>query len=206
MAENIHHFPNILYTERLTLTLFDHNSSKDCTEFESALVVLARGVLNAPNPEQNAKDALEYYKTGGRIEPRFLGGRKADRAALWLVRLGADKPGGEVIGISSMIHRAYIPDQGWVILPQYQGQGYATEAAREVLRYFRDTLGIQNLMAPMHQGNSNSLNVARKLGYVRREGGLMSEGGVLLDLQTLPGAALPPDDFVLERWGRPSNS
>jgi RimJ/RimL family protein N-acetyltransferase len=149
---------------------------------------------------------LAYYKTGGRIEPRFLGGRKADRAALWLVRLGADEPDGEVIGISSMIHRAYIPDQGWVILPQYQGRGYATEAAREVLRYFRDILGMQDLMAPTHQGNSDSFNIARKLGYVHREGGIMSEGGVLLDLQTLPGAPLPPEGFVLERWGRPRSS
>ncbi|KAL7933182.1 acyl-CoA N-acyltransferase [Trichoderma chlorosporum] len=195
-------FAPVLGTERLTLTFFDPNDDKQAEEFVAALMPIAQGVLQAKDALKNTLEALEYYRKYGRIDASLLGGRTPTKCAIWLIRLGANSPEGLCIGLISVCQRSYIPDQGWSLRPDYHGHGYATEAGKEVLRYFREELGLTNIMAPTHPRNPKSRNVAMRLGYVQRDVKVSFQDGTLLDFHSLPEASPPPEGLMIERFGR----
>jgi len=58
---------------------------------------------------------------------------------------------------------------GWVFDPAYQGQGYATEAARAVLELAFGELDLHRVIATCDPRNSSSYGVMERLG-MRREG------------------------------------
>lgn len=102
-----------------------------------------------------------------------------------------------------MIQRSVIPDQSWILLPGYRGKGYATESAKEVLRYFRDEMGLRDLMAIVHPGSPKSPDVAMRVGtrvgYVPVKGGLKHVDGVT---KLLPTTAPLPKDLVFSQYPR----
>jgi RimJ/RimL family protein N-acetyltransferase len=53
---------------------------------------------------------------------------------------------------------------GWRLDPDEWGHGYATEAARAVLGYGFDTLGLPQIYVLFHRDNTASARVAAKLG------------------------------------------
>ena len=53
---------------------------------------------------------------------------------------------------------------GWMLLPQYRHQGYATEAARAALDYTFNVLGKERAASLIRIENSDSERVARRLG------------------------------------------
>jgi len=58
---------------------------------------------------------------------------------------------------------------GWVIAPPHQRQGYATEAARELLRFSFEDLHAHRVIATCQPENTASYRVMEKIG-MRREG------------------------------------
>jgi RimJ/RimL family protein N-acetyltransferase len=205
MPEEAFQFPPILYTDRLTLTLVDFSKKADEQEFLGLLGTLARDILeiSPADAAKNAHESIDFYRSYGRPEPKFLGGHTANKGAIWLVRLGANSPRGKCIGASYVVQRSVIPDQSWILLPGYRGQGYATESAKEVLRYFRDELGLRDLMAVVHPDSPKSPGVATRVGYVLVEGGLKYSDGITnLLLYALPTTAPLPKDLVFHRFGR----
>ena len=56
---------------------------------------------------------------------------------------------------------------GWVFHPQYQGQGYATEAATALFQYGFETLGLHRIIATCQPENVASWRVMEKLGMHR---------------------------------------
>jgi [ribosomal protein S5]-alanine N-acetyltransferase len=52
----------------------------------------------------------------------------------------------------------------WSLAPSVQGRGYATEAARAVLDYALDQLGLPEVLAEIDEGNTASARVAERLG------------------------------------------
>jgi [ribosomal protein S5]-alanine N-acetyltransferase len=58
---------------------------------------------------------------------------------------------------------------GWVVHPDHQGRGYATEAARALLGLAFERLGAHRVIATCQPENPASCHVAEKLG-MRREG------------------------------------
>ncbi len=76
------------------------------------------------------------------------------------------KSSGELIGICGLFRRENFddPDIGFSLLPDYRTQGYAGEAAIEVVRYARDDLGITRLTAIVSPNNSASIGLIEKLG------------------------------------------
>ncbi|KAK1251609.1 hypothetical protein MKX07_007088 [Trichoderma sp. CBMAI-0711] len=198
-------FAPILQTERLTLTLIDFTKQSDEQTFTTMLKTMVSDLLNITDQEAtaNAQSSLAFYRFHGRIQPAILRGRiAADQPAIWLVRLAA--PHGDCIGVVYVVQRSLMPDQSWILLPEHRGRGYATEAAGEVLRYFRDDLGVRDLMAVVHPDSPKSPRVAGRLGYVPVEGGIMYEDGVTrLLLYVLPSAKPLPKDMVFRRFGSP---
>lgn len=55
----------------------------------------------------------------------------------------------------------------WIGVP-FQGRGYATEAAAEVLRYAFEDEGIHAVWAGYYDGNERSRRVQEKLGFVHQ--------------------------------------
>ncbi len=53
---------------------------------------------------------------------------------------------------------------GWSIFPQYQGHGFAPEAAAASLRFAHDVLGKSDAIHCIHPDNEPSARVARSLG------------------------------------------
>lgn len=57
-----------------------------------------------------------------------------------------------------------IGELGWLLLPGYQGRGYATEAARALLVWGHEHLGVNHFIAHCDAENLASQSVMRKLG------------------------------------------
>ena len=59
------------------------------------------------------------------------------------------------------------PDLGWALFGPYQGKGYATEAGRAALRFWRDTIGVKEIFAGTLADNEKSQRCAERIGFVR---------------------------------------
>ena len=75
------------------------------------------------------------------------------------------------IGICGLVKRDFLPapDLGVALLPEFAGQGYATEAARAVILHAQGKLGIERLYALVRRGNLRSVRLLERLGF-HREG------------------------------------
>ncbi|GAA4733852.1 GNAT family N-acetyltransferase [Flavisolibacter ginsenosidimutans] len=84
----------------------------------------------------------------------------------WVVRLRDTKA---AIGIVSFLKRDYLEhfDLGFAFLPQYEGKGYAFEAAGEVLKRARENHPI--VLATTIAENKKSIALLLKLGFVFKE-------------------------------------
>jgi len=72
----------------------------------------------------------------------------------------------EAIGTCGLFRREGFeePDIGWSTLPDFNGQGYAYEAARAVLDYAHNEVGATRVLAFVSAENLPSVGLARKLG------------------------------------------
>ncbi|MDC8772550.1 GNAT family N-acetyltransferase [Roseateles albus] len=70
------------------------------------------------------------------------------------------------LGICGLAQRDYLdcPDIGFAFLPQHGAQGYAFEAAAEMLRYAQGELGLKNILATTRVDNLRSQKLLEKLG------------------------------------------
>lgn len=57
------------------------------------------------------------------------------------------------------------PEITWSIVPAAQGRGYASEAAAAAIGWLERAVRCEQTVALIHEGNSVSFSVARKLGY-----------------------------------------
>lgn len=74
---------------------------------------------------------------------------------------------GVVVGdvnIEIISRRDLEAEMGWVLHPDHQGRGYATEAAAELLRLGFEELGLHRVMAACEARNLPSARVMQRLG------------------------------------------
>lgn len=57
-----------------------------------------------------------------------------------------------------------VPDVGFAILPEHQGRGYATEAAKAVISYVQREWNVQGVFGFCAPGNMRSRRVLEKSG------------------------------------------
>lgn len=78
------------------------------------------------------------------------------------------KDSGTPIGICGLFQRPYLPgpDLGYSLLPAFEGNGYAREAAAGTLQYVRTHQGRHTLSAIVSAANIRSVQLLRKLGFV----------------------------------------
>jgi ribosomal-protein-alanine N-acetyltransferase len=75
-----------------------------------------------------------------------------------IVGLGHLRPSWELPGA--------LPEIGWYLAPGHGRRGLATEAARAILRYGLDQLGLHSVWALIHADNTPSLRLADRLGFL----------------------------------------
>jgi RimJ/RimL family protein N-acetyltransferase len=78
----------------------------------------------------------------------------------WII----ERRDGIVIGVTGISHPSYYPEpeMGWALYDGYEGQGYATEAAKAARDWARARLA--SLVSYTHASNARSVAVAERLG------------------------------------------
>lgn len=127
-------------------------------------------------------DFPTYEQWCARMEiQRYLGGKTFDRIQAWrhLAYLRGhwdafgygyyaveEKSTGNLVGRVGYTNHPGWPafELGWTTIPEYQGQGFATEAARMLLDYAFDALDQPRVISLIHADNAPSRRVAEKLG------------------------------------------
>jgi RimJ/RimL family protein N-acetyltransferase len=130
----------------------------------------------------NASDFPTYETWCADIDVmRYIGGKTLERVLAWrhlanllghwsLLGHGyyavEEKSTGTLVGRVGYTSQPGWPgfELGWTIAPAYQGRGYATEAARMLLRYAFDELDQAHVISIIHADNHPSRRVAEKLG------------------------------------------
>jgi ribosomal-protein-alanine N-acetyltransferase len=77
-----------------------------------------------------------------------------------------EKSSGELVGFSGLKRLPELDevDVGYRFLPRCWGLGYATESAREAMRYGREDLGLARVVGLVERDNAASAHVLKKLG------------------------------------------
>ncbi|MEO8623090.1 MAG: GNAT family N-acetyltransferase [bacterium] len=112
---------------------------------------------------------------------RYLGGKTMNRVEAWRhlaymvghwafrgygYYAAEEKSTGRLVGRVGYTNSAGWPgfELGWTIVPEFQGRGYATEAAQLLLQYAFDALDQPHVISLIHPDNTPSRRVAEKLG------------------------------------------
>src|SRR5215470_4729397 len=171
---HLQHMPsNSLQTARLTLRSYSAADIPDLIRLAGAREVAAT-TLRIPHPytEQDGRDFIEAYAGKSEPETRYAITRSADGQLCGGIGLRMDEP-----------HRH--AELGYWLGVPYWGQGYATEAARAMIKYGFETLGLHRIYASYVPTNVASGRVLQKIGMLR-EGlmrGHVCKWGKFLDLE-----------------------
>ena len=181
-----------LETERLSLTLFDGSPA----HYQVTLEAINNPVAYAEGGDLGIHSQVDLDHIFRRTRLRrslfssltaqtFSKEEVVSQNCHYVVSI---KNGENIGGVSLAQRGAHLaPDIGWAFLPAHHSQGYASEAAAELLRYVRENLAIKEVIAWLDPKNLASCKVATKIGMV--EGGQMKDrdSGVLKTLYVLPG-------------------
>jgi ribosomal-protein-alanine N-acetyltransferase len=149
-------FP-VLTTERLTLRQL---SARDV---EQVFVLRSDTSINKyldRDPSKTLKDALEFI-------------RKIQRNSLsyWAI---AQKANGKLVGTVCLFNVSEDLKEGEIgyeLLTEYQGMGIMREAAKKILEYSIQTLGLKTIDAYTHKDNHSSAYLLKELKFRRMESG-----------------------------------
>ena len=144
-----------LETERLTLR---HLAPETDAEFILRL-------LNEPSFLQYIGDKSVRSLDDARGYIRNGPAKSYEENGFGLYRVSL-KQDGSAIGICGLIKRDTLPepDIGFAFLPEYWNKGYAHESASEVMRYARDVLRLDRVLAITSPDNEASARLLEKIG------------------------------------------
>lgn len=147
-------------TERMLLRPLTEADVDDVYAYQSIPDV----VRHLPWPLRNLDESRQHtLRRAGftRLE------KDGDGAVLAAELLGPGDTAGPVIGDFSIIlksHENAQVDVGWVLHPDYQGKGYATEGASALLDLAFGELGAHRVCAELDPDNTASAALCRRLG------------------------------------------
>lgn len=146
--------PPTLITPRLYLRAMRADDAEDMFEYASMPSVTKYLLWREHESVGYTRDYLKY------IESRYSVGDFYDFAVV-------EKASGRMIGTCGFTHIDTVNNVceiGYVFNPKYHGMGYATEAACEVARFAKETLGAHRIEARFMKGNDASVRVMERLG------------------------------------------
>ena len=152
--KNLKTFP-ILTTERLTL--------RQLTDSDVQEIFLLRSdtLINKYLDRQSSKtleDALEFIE---KIKNNSL--------SYWAIaQKGNEKLVGTIclFDVSEALKKCEI---GYELLTEYQGKGIMREAAKKIIEYSIQTLGLKTIDAYTHKDNQSSTNLLKELKFMRTD-------------------------------------
>jgi len=99
------------------------------------------------------------------INERLIAAYNRDGFGLYPVDLQSS---GETIGLCGLVKRQTLPDPdiGFAFLDNWQGQGFAREAARATLKHAHDDLGIDRVIGFTLPENNRSIRLLESIGMV----------------------------------------
>lgn len=151
-------------TERLVLRPFRRGDRADVLAYRSREDV-CRYLLSDPLDSTTVDTFISGAATSTQIA------RDGDHIVLAVEREG--RVIGDVRVVTGRI-RDRQAEIGWVFNPGYHGHGYATEAARELIRMAFDDLGMHRVWAQLDPRNVASARLCQRLG-LRQEAHLREE-------------------------------
>ncbi len=108
---------------------------------------------------------------GGPLSPaRAWQGFASDTGSWALMGFGGwaveESATGALAGQVALSAPPHFPERevGWILMPGFEGRGYATEAARAARAFAYDSLGWTTAVSYIDPGNVSSIAVARRLG------------------------------------------
>jgi len=146
--------PAPLFSERLILRPLQHEDANDVFQYASQPIVSR---FLSWSPHETLADSHDFIASA-------RAGYRAGRVAPWGIEHRADK---KLIGTITFL--TYSPvhalaDIGYVISPDYWGQGIAPEAARTLIQYGFETLSLNRIEAQCRLENQASSRVLEKAG------------------------------------------
>ena len=150
----------MIESDRLILSALTLDDEEDLLEYQSDPMVV-RYIPWPPRTRLQVREAIEKV-----LVPRTFDSDNDFLVFAWRLKDGGKVIGQSNISIQSKEHsRAEI---GWVVHPDFVGQGFATEATRALINYAFDTLKFHRVVAYIDQRNDSSVKLAERLG-MRRE-------------------------------------
>ncbi|KAJ5637599.1 hypothetical protein N7490_007478 [Penicillium lividum] len=157
-------------TPRLRIVPFDPTNETHCTFlphlWNTDLFIRSCGRTSVLDPES----ASEFIRT------RILADYARNKHGIFLVLLQEDTELFPPIPIGTVSlmkgappNRHYLaPDIGYAILPEMNGRGYATEAAKGLIEYAKMELGITDFFGFCSATHSHSRRVLERIGMAFR--------------------------------------
>lgn len=98
------------------------------------------------------------------VESRFAESYKRFGFGMYAVEIKATN---EAIGICGFVRRDSLPDAdiGFAFLAAFEGKGFGFETADAMMRYGRDVLNFERVLAITSKGNAASVKLLEKLGF-----------------------------------------
>ena len=156
---------SLFQTQRLSLEL---------VQADDAAFILQ--LLNSPNWLHFIGDREVHSEEKAReyIEQRLQGSQQTHGFSLYKMVLRGTH---EAIGLCGFVQRDYLDhaDIGFAILPEYEGQGYTTEAALATMDYGIRTLGLDPILGFTTEENIRSQRLLTRIG-LKRMGTFRMEG------------------------------
>lgn len=156
LTVNFHPFHN-LETERLILRRVDNNDYKEVLSLRSnpeTMKYIPRPIL------KNDEEALAHILM---IETKI----QNNEGINWAITIKGDPKLIGVIGHYRIQLENYRAEIGYMILPEFNGQGIVTEAVKEVVKYGFEIMKLHSIEAVIDPDNVASANVLKKNGFVK---------------------------------------
>jgi ribosomal-protein-alanine N-acetyltransferase len=145
-------FP-VLLSERLTLRQLSKSDAEAIFQLRSDMEI--NKYLDR-KPSKTLEDALNFIKS-------IIENSESDELYYWAITKTSE---GKLIGTICLFDIADGKCEiGYELLPQYHGQGIMIEAAKEVIEYANQTLGVKAIDALTHKENQSSTKLLQKLGF-----------------------------------------
>lgn len=148
---------NTFYSQRLSLT---NLQSRDAAFF-LALINTPSWIRYIGDRQVHTVKEAKVYLKNGTLQHKKTHGFGMRKVTL----LESQLP----IGICGLVRREGLPnpDLGFALLPEYEGQGYAFEAARTVLTQDASLWNILEVSAITTPENDRSIALLHRLGFIQ---------------------------------------
>lgn len=149
----------VIQTERLVL----QKATFDDAEFIYQLLNDPSFIDNIADKGIKTLDDAKNY-----IQKSLIDSYDNNGFGLYITRLKSDNT---PIGLCGLVKRDELawPDVGYALLPQFAGQGYASEGAKASLDYGFNVLGVEKIVAITSENNIGSIKVLEKIGLKREK-------------------------------------